>query len=114
MAKPVVQIKIDAIDERVLIFTPTGRDASLTQKIFTEMGFTSAICKSMKEFCLEMGNGAGAALMTEEALTPQAIKSLIQCLDQQPAWSDIPIILFAANSESAGVLLNRLGNKSIL
>jgi signal transduction histidine kinase len=111
MAKPLAQIKIDTADERVLILTPTGRDASLTQKIFTEAGISSFICKSMEEFCRQLESGAGAALVTEEALNQQAINNLTGCLDKQPAWSDIPVILFATNSESAVSLLNLLGQR---
>jgi two-component system, sensor histidine kinase len=111
MAQSVAQIKTDATPERVLIFTPTGRDASLTQRIFVEVGIASFICNTMKDFCRELESGAGAALVTEEALTSQAIKDLIECLDKQPAWSDLPVILFATNSESAGMLLNKLGQQ---
>jgi signal transduction histidine kinase/ActR/RegA family two-component response regulator len=51
-------------------------------------------------------------LLTEEALNPQALNRLIQALTKQPAWSDIPVILFATNSESAGTLLNLLGQRA--
>lgn len=95
-----------------MIFTPTGRDASLTQKIFTEVEIASHICGSMEEFCRELESGAGAALMTEEALTQQTVKRLVQSLDKQPAWSDIPVIFFATNSDSTARLLNLLGQRA--
>lgn len=110
--KTVAKMKTDDKAERVLIFTPTGRDASLTKKIFTEVGISGFICNSIEEFCQEMESGAGAALMTEEALTSQAINSLMQCLDKQPAWSDIPVIFFAVDSDSAARILNLLGQRA--
>jgi signal transduction histidine kinase/ActR/RegA family two-component response regulator len=112
MAKPLAQMKTDVKDERVLILTPTGRDATLTQKIFREAGISCSICTNIEEFCCELEEGAGAALMTEEALTQQAINRLLPCLEKQPAWSDIPVILFATNSESAGWLLHQLGQRA--
>jgi signal transduction histidine kinase/DNA-binding NarL/FixJ family response regulator len=111
MAKPLAKITSEMKDERVLLLAPTGRDALLTQKIFAGAGIASFVCKDMNEFCLEMENGAGAALLTEEALNLQAIHWLTKCLEKQPAWSDIPVILFAINSDSAGVLLNLLGER---
>jgi signal transduction histidine kinase/CheY-like chemotaxis protein len=111
MAKPLAKMKTDANDQRVLIFTPTGRDASLTKKIFSEVGIASFICKNLEEFCYELERGAGALLMTEEALTQRAVSRLIRCLDKQPAWSDIPVIFFVTNSESAARLLFLLGQR---
>jgi signal transduction histidine kinase/CheY-like chemotaxis protein len=112
MAKPLAKMTTDLNGERVLLLAPTGRDALLTQKIFSEVGIASFICKDMDEFCQELENGAGAALVTEEALNTQAINWLTKCLEKQPAWSDIPVILFATNSESAGLLLSLLGERA--
>ncbi|MBI3651272.1 MAG: response regulator [Acidobacteria bacterium] len=112
MAKPLSKIKTEAQEEQVLLLAPTGRDALLTQKIFAEVGIASSICKHMAEFCRQLEEGAGAALITEEALNEPAINLLMKSLDRQPAWSDIPVILFATNSESAGVLLNLLGERA--
>jgi signal transduction histidine kinase len=114
MVKSLAKMKTEAIDSRVLIFTPTGRDASLTQKILSEAGIISFICRGMEEFCCQLDSGVGAALITEEALTQPTINQLIQSLDNQPAWSDIPVIFFATNSESAARLLNLLGQRANL
>jgi signal transduction histidine kinase/ActR/RegA family two-component response regulator len=108
MANPKVTFK----EEQVLILAPTGRDAALTHQILTEAGISSEVCKDMEGLCMEFDSGVGAALLTEEALTELGIKCLMAALDRQPAWSDIPLILFATNFESAGVLLNTLGNRA--
>lgn len=107
-------MQTEAADSRVLIFTPTGRDASLTQKILNEAGIASFICSDIEEFCGQLDSGAGAALITEEALNQPAVNRLIQSLEKQPAWSDIPVIFFATNSDSAARLLNLLGQRANL
>lgn len=99
-------------EERLLILAPTGRDSLLTSKILTEAGVSCHVCKDMEDLCLEFDAGVGAALLTEEALTKLGIKCLIETLDRQPAWSDIPLILFVNNFDSAGILLNTLGNRA--
>ncbi|HEX8088016.1 MAG TPA: ATP-binding protein [Blastocatellia bacterium] len=104
--------KTDSKEEQVLILAPTGRDAALTHQILIEAGISSEVCKDMEGLCLKFDTGVGAALLTEEALTESGIKRLIEALGRQPAWSDIPLILFATNFESAGVLLNTLGNRA--
>lgn len=112
MATPVAKVKTESKEDRVLLLTPTGRDALLTQKILGEVGISSSICGSIEDLCRKIESGAGAVLMTEEALNQYAIRCLLQALNKQPAWSDIPVILFATNSESAGVLLNLLGQRA--
>jgi hypothetical protein len=92
-------------EERVLVFAPTGRDGALTCEILMRAGIACLVCKDIEELCREAEAGAGAALLTEEALSRHAIKCLSDLLTNQPAWSDLPLILFATNGESAGVLL---------
>lgn len=104
--------KSDFKEEQVLILAPTGRDAALTRRILIEAGISSEVCKDMEGLCMGFDSGVGAALLTEEALTELSIKCLMEALDRQPAWSDIPLILFATNFESAGILLNTLGNRA--
>jgi signal transduction histidine kinase/CheY-like chemotaxis protein len=102
----------DSKEEHLLILAPTGRDALLTSKILIEAGISSEVCNDIEGLCLEFETGVGAALLTEEALSQAAIDCLIEALDRQPTWSDIPLILFATNFESAGILLNTLGNRA--
>jgi signal transduction histidine kinase/ActR/RegA family two-component response regulator len=101
-----------AAEEEVLILAPTGRDAPLTLKVLADAEIASRLCGSMEELCLRFDRGVGAVLITEEGLTSSGISCLIEALDIQPPWSDIPIILFAANSESAGLLLSTLGHRA--
>ena len=44
--------------------------------------------------CDGLGVGAGAVLMTEEALSDPHIGELGAALAAQPAWSDISVLLF--------------------
>jgi len=57
-----------------------------------------------------MAVGAGAALIAEEALTPAALQQIFDTFEQQPIWSDLPVILFSS-STSAESLLKELSLK---
>ncbi|MGA9773445.1 MAG: ATP-binding protein [Blastocatellia bacterium] len=96
-------------EERVLVLAPVGRDAALTCRILTEEGIASYLCRDIDELCRELISGAGAALVTEEALDSSAIKRLISTLDQQPLWSDLPLILFTSTKEGARFFLETAG-----
>src|ERR1044072_9387098 len=97
------------MEERVLVLAPVGRDAALTCQIFSEEGIESHSCRDMDELCRECRAGAGAVLMTEEAMNTPALKRLISKLDQQPLWSDLPLILFTGTKEGARFFLETAG-----
>ena len=59
-----------ARDARILIHAPYGRDALLIQQELRAAGLSASVCKSVQELCLSVGDGAGAALLADEALTP--------------------------------------------
>jgi signal transduction histidine kinase/ActR/RegA family two-component response regulator len=82
--------------ERVLLLTPHGRDGEVAAKVLTGAGLETVLCSSMEEVCEEIGLGAGAVLIAVEALGRQAMRTLVECLDEQASWSELPLILFAA------------------
>jgi signal transduction histidine kinase/FixJ family two-component response regulator len=89
---------------RVLIFAPIGRDSSLTMELLSRAGITCQICHSMNDVCIELARGAGAILLTEEALADPRLDDLAEALASQPPWSDISILLFAGTDRSQASL----------
>jgi signal transduction histidine kinase/CheY-like chemotaxis protein len=96
-------------EQRVLILTPIGRDSAMTSQILTSNGLLCRCCTTIEEACLLIKEGAGALLVTDEALSPHAAGHLLKVLDEQEPWSDMPLIVFPANGQNAAVLLKRLG-----
>jgi signal transduction histidine kinase/CheY-like chemotaxis protein len=89
---------------RVLIFAPIGRDSSLTADLLSRAGITCQVCHSMDDTCIELARGAGAILLTEEALADPRLDDLADALAAQPPWSDISILLFAGTDRSQAAL----------
>ena len=87
-------------DGRVLIFAPIGRDAALTAAILTRASIPHFICNTIGVLCAQYEHGAGALLLTEEALEDRGFKDLAYLLDQQPPWSDISVLLFVGHEQS--------------
>jgi PAS domain S-box-containing protein len=112
-----------ALEERVLILTPSHRDAPTIAGVLTDAGLASEICTDLVALrdAFEQG-GAGAALIAEEALGRE-LHILRACLERQPPWSDLPIVLVAAPSSGRSGPLGRhwgggrfadLGNATLL
>src|SRR5919112_5192402 len=90
----------EARDGRVLLLTPTGRDADLTGRYLSAAGVPIEVCAGMEELCEKCREGAGAALVAEEALTPENRRRLLDTLKEQPAWSDFPLVVLTAGGDA--------------
>ena len=84
-----------AAEHRVLILAPRGRDAGLAAGILSRLGMIFRICTDPADLALAASEGAGAALVTEEALDGDASVLLRWVAAQQP-WSDFPFVVLAA------------------
>ena len=105
-------------EERVLILMPRGRDGAVAEQVLVRAGTRAETCPDATDWLARLSAGAGAALVTEEALDGD-LDALFAWLDGQPAWSDFPFIVLATRqagrrSESAARLLARLGNVILL
>ncbi|KPG83597.1 ATP-binding protein [Pseudomonas sp. RIT-PI-o] len=79
--------------ERVLILAPMGRDGQIALMILNEAGYGGLIAPDLGALRTELELGAGLLLIAAEALRGPELGDLIEYLDQQPAWSDLPIVL---------------------
>jgi signal transduction histidine kinase/ActR/RegA family two-component response regulator len=95
---------MSANGEPVLVLAPIGRDAALACSRLEAAGFTACACATMEDLCSSMSDEAGALLIAEEALTPAPLARLVETLDHQPHWSDIPLIVLAGGQFSASSL----------
>ena len=83
----------DDVSRRVLIVAPIGRDAELMCTHLESAGVSCTVCDDIDHLCGELDRGAGALLVTEEAIGPEVAPRLARTLGAQPAWSDVPIII---------------------
>lgn len=106
-----------ADQERVLLLAPTAADAALSRSILAEAGLTCHACAGLRELCQDLEEGAGAMLLTEEALGAGGAQCLGKALGRQPPWSDVPILLLSAartGSPVAAEAMELLGNVTVL
>lgn len=105
---------------RALLFTPTGRDATLIAKMLEGSGIRSHTCGSTADAVREMSAGCAVVLIAEEALNTESVKDLSRALDSQPTWSDLPLIVLTNGGEPTPLTeyklttLRPLGNVSLV
>lgn len=86
------------LERRVLILPPTARDAEITRSLLERNGIACLACADLQELTREVGRGAMAVIMTELALMDDQIGTLLDVLNAQPPWSDLPIVLLLPGS----------------
>jgi signal transduction histidine kinase/CheY-like chemotaxis protein len=96
-----------SLDNRILVFAPVGKDAPLTLDVLRRADLKGDVCPTAHGLCLEFQRGASVIMLTEEALEDSGIGELMECLRSQPAWSDIPVLLFA-DAERSEIYLRTL------
>ena len=82
------------------LLTPTGHDSAITARIVEQAGIETVICSSMDEVCRLIESGdIGVLMVAEEALDREASACLLQSLENQPSWSDLPIVIVTGQDE---------------
>ena len=82
-----------ASSERAVILAPTGRDAAVAAALIQEAGFYANIAGDLAALMHEIEAGAGLAVIADEAIKTADLRSLVKWLNEQPSWSDFPIVL---------------------
>ncbi|VVP26769.1 Sensor histidine kinase RcsC [Pseudomonas fluorescens] len=84
---------MEAMSERAIILAPLGRDSQIALMMLNEAGFDGVITRDLAGLCSELTQGAGLLLISSEALLGSDLEPLLGLIEQQPAWSDLPIVL---------------------
>ncbi|HSI65631.1 MAG TPA: ATP-binding protein [Candidatus Saccharimonadia bacterium] len=108
------------MERRILLLAPTGGDARTTSDVLCSVGCSVHLCGTMADVCVNIARGCAAIVLAEEGLGPTTIPAFLEALNQQPSWSDIPVVIVTGRGESVQWRLRRLaalglgGNVSLL
>jgi len=99
---------------KVLICAPVPRDVELMSQLLATAGLRSDACPDPESLGQRLRNDALALLITEEALVPAVVQAVRNFIDDQPFWSDFPIIVFAGPDTEARYMerLNEFGTRA--
>ncbi|MEA1830755.1 HWE histidine kinase domain-containing protein [Methylobacterium durans] len=108
------------LSERVLILAPLGRDAPIAASLLGEAQIPTVICGDLSELHRGLEEGAGMALLTEEAVRSADLGAISRWIEAQPPWSDMPFVLLTGRgggpeqNPAAARLSGILGNVTFL
>jgi signal transduction histidine kinase/CheY-like chemotaxis protein len=105
------------MENRVLIFAPSGQDAVLASKMLTLAQVDNLVTGTAAELAAQLLLGAGAVLTVEEALSSGGLKAIGEFVQCQPGWSDVPVVLLTKrgpDSLSVRQAIGVLGNVTLL
>jgi len=111
------ELKDYTVFYRILLRVPTRKDAEITSMLLTKASIPHVNCEDLPHLIRETEAGAGAILMTEQALAEDGIQDFLKVLNGQPAWSDIPIVMLiqdAAASAGAAEVLASMSNVTLV
>lgn len=89
----------DVRPQAIGLLTPTGSDGVLAERVLSRWGLQSLICPDVDSLCTAITQGLGVVVIAEEALRPPATERILRRLDEQPSWSDVPVILLTSDSK---------------
>jgi two-component system, chemotaxis family, CheB/CheR fusion protein len=92
----------------VTVLAPTPQDAKYCKEILREHGVPVEIVTSVYEAVRQLRAGTGVLLISQEFLTAEAMEQLRFAVEEQPSWSDIPILVLLAQNESSARTLTDL------
>lgn len=82
-----------SLEQRVLVLAPNDKDAALTGRFLAEARLPCFLCPDLNSLCEELERGAGAAILTEQALAAGQLQCLLTVLARQPPWSEFPLVV---------------------
>nr|WP_314526635.1 ATP-binding protein [uncultured Pseudomonas sp.] len=91
---------VTPVSERAIILAPLGRDSSLALMMLNEAGYSGIIASDLASLCEALEFGSGLLIIAAEALRGADLDPLLEHLHQQPAWSDLPIVLMTHHGGS--------------
>jgi PAS domain S-box-containing protein len=107
------------LNSRVLVLAPTGRDSAAAVEQLHAAGLIGVACADVMELIARLDEGAGVAMIAEEAFRND-FGNLRNWVAKQPPWSDFPFLVvtsqkFFPKEDALRIsLLESLGNVSLL
>jgi signal transduction histidine kinase/ActR/RegA family two-component response regulator len=106
-----------ALERRVLALGPAGKDAALIGSMLRDVGMECLFFETSIQLEYALRTGAGALLVAEEAVLGGAQTMLVEYVRDQPAWSELPILILTSRESTSPVVvqfMELLGNVTLI
>ena len=104
----------------VLIHAPFGRDSELIGRVLERAGLGVHQCPDLHDIYAGIAQSPGVVIVADEALNQSVVREFASHLQDQPHWSDLPVIVLTSGGEADEAstyrlrLLEPLGNLTLL
>ena len=88
----------------VLVLAAVTEDAERAAQILGEANVHTKVCRDLAALSEQLNQSTEALLIMEEALVPPELNALLDLLQQQAKWSDIPVIVLTRDGVGDRVL----------
>ncbi len=105
--------------QRILLVAPRGRDAQVMKELIEPEGSACEICCDVLGLRSKLDDEVDGVVLTEEVLSGDDVDPLMIWCEEQPSWSDMPIVVLSKKeagprSARSARILDRLGNVVLL
>jgi signal transduction histidine kinase/CheY-like chemotaxis protein len=100
-------------EERFLFLAPGSREVQIFCDSLSRVGMSGFPCADVAELCAQLEIGAAGAIISEEAFAAEDVSPLVKLLQEQPPWSDVPVLFLThggVDSPVARRAMELLGN----
>ncbi|WP_429413764.1 response regulator [Pseudomonas plecoglossicida] len=103
-----------SLGERAVILAPAPLSTK-TSRLLSSAGVHCLCARDMANLGASLAEGAGLAIIAEEAFNESPRSLLKDFIDQQPSWSDLPIVMLTATAITNTTPVGHpLGNLTLL
>jgi len=102
----------ESLAERVLVLAPTRRDGTVTRDLLGHAGLRADVCMDLPSLVEQLEQGLGVLMLTDVALGDPQMAELIAALQQQPPWSDVPVVLLTQDRDRSPAAMRSLAQLS--
>jgi len=88
-------------ERRVLVLPPTRRDGDVTCAMLRNVGLECDVVGNARMLASQMSTSIGAVVLTDAVVGDPDLSSVMEVLDHQPQWSDVPVILLSRPVEQS-------------
>jgi signal transduction histidine kinase len=88
----------DVLDETVFVHAPSRQDSGAVAGLIERGGLRAQVLSNLADLPSRLDRGAGAILLSEESIASHPHQQfLLDALEKQPNWSEIPVLLIGAS-----------------
>ena len=92
-------------DSAILVWMASPSDVEVASRVMQQAGLDFQRCDTVESLIAQAADGVGALLIEDESLDAETLEKLHAFLNQQPPWSDLPVVMLIKRIAWAGLAL---------